>query len=162
MAMPAILSGQEKDWVKLEPLGGGFSVSMPKTPREEVARQDQYILHLFSAQNDKAIYTAAYIDYAPSIQLNIMTELVSNRDSYLDGLKARLTSSRNITVEGRAGLEFTAESDKASFRSRIFIFGNRLYQIAAAVMDGNDDSENVKRFFDSFKFTTGKPPQRAS
>jgi len=66
---------------------------------------------------------------------------------------AKLIESKEISMDGHAGLEFTGESDQASFKSRVYLFGNRVHQIGVAVFKGKDDAANVDRFFGSFSFT---------
>lgn len=153
VAMCTSLDAQSTEWVKLAPAGGGFSVMMPAKPQEEVQPRDDFTAHLFRVTTNEALYLVAYGDYAPSVRLNIDDELTANRDNFLRGAYAGLTSSKKITVDGRQGIEFTGESDEALFKSRVFIFGIRFHQIAVAVFKGKANSGNVDRFFSSFEFT---------
>jgi hypothetical protein len=89
----------------------------------------------------------------PAFDLNVDDELAANRDRFLQGLNATLKTTKQLTVDGRKGIEFTGESDQASFKSRVFIFGTRFHQMAIAVFKGNDDTESANRFFASFEFT---------
>ena len=114
---------------------------------------DDLTTHLFDMTTDNGLYVVAYGDYAPSIRLNVADELNATRDKFLQGLEAKLISSKTITLENRQGIEFTGESDQALLKSRVFIFGNRVHQIAVAVFKGNDDTENANRFFASFAFS---------
>ena len=60
---------QNADWIKVAPVGAGFSVLMPGKPEEEVKSAPDFTLHLFSIMAEKTIYIAGYGDYAPSIKL---------------------------------------------------------------------------------------------
>jgi len=146
----AVGAFQNAEWIKVSPLGAGFSVLMPAKPEEEVKSTDDFTSHLFSITTTKVVYLAGYGDYAPSIKLSADAELTSNRDKFLKGLNATLLASKQITLDGRPGLEFTGESQQASFKSRVYLSGNRVYQVAVAVLDGKTDSDNVDRFFASF------------
>lgn len=126
---------------------------MPAKPEEEVKPGDDFTAHLFRVTTDNTLYTVAYGDYAPSVQFNLDDELVANRDNFLNGLHATLKTTKPITMDGRKGIEFTGENAQASFKSRVFIFGTRFYQIAVAVLRGTDDTEDSNRFFASFEFT---------
>ena len=148
----AIVCAQSENWIKVSPVGGGFSVMMPAKPEEETRPGDDFTAHLFSATTDNAIYTVAYGDYAPSIRFNVDDELAASRDIFLKRVDASLKTTKALTMDGRKGLEFTAENAQASFKSRVFIFGTRFYQIAVAVLRGKDDAENSNRFFASFEF----------
>ena len=149
----SVFASQATDWVKVAPVGGGFSVMMPAKPEEETKPGAGFNSHLFTVTTDKAIYLAAYGDYDPSVKLNVASELVTNRDNFLKTLDAKLIDSKEISMDGHTGLEFTGGSDQASFKSRVYLIGNRIHQIGVAVFKGKDDSANVDRFFGSFSFT---------
>jgi hypothetical protein len=148
---------QEGEWVKLAPAESGFSVMMPGKAEEELQRSDDFTLHLYSVSTPAGIYMASYGDYAPRINLDSDGELAANRDNFLKGLNARLIETRNITLNGYKGVEFTGENDMTFFKSRVYINGNRVYQIMTAVDTGKDDSANVNRFFASFAFIKTNP-----
>jgi hypothetical protein len=145
---------QTSEWVRLSPLGSGFSIMMPGKPEEEVKPGDDFTYHLFTVSTSKAIYLAGYGDYAPRIRLDVAGELAANRDKFVKGVSATLTGSKDITLDSHPGLEFTAENDQASFKSRVYLFGNRVHQVAVASLKSRDDVENVNRFFASFAFTS--------
>jgi hypothetical protein len=151
---PSFSAAQTNEWIKLSPLGGGFSLMMPVKPEEKVNPGHDFTLHLYTAVTPDAIYIAGYGDYAPSIHLNVTNELTANRDNFLKSVRAILTSSKSITLDDRQGIEFTAENDRASFKSRVYVFGNRVHQIAVAVFSGKDNTDNSNRFFDSLSFST--------
>jgi hypothetical protein len=150
----SLRASQAGEWVKVSPLGGGFSIMMPAKPEEGVKSDDDFTSHLFTVTTPNGIYLAGYGDYAPSIRLDVDSELSVNRDKFIKGVNATLSDSRKITLDGHPGLEFTAESDQASFKSRIYLWGNRVHQIAVATINGKDDSANLNRFFASFAFTS--------
>lgn len=108
---------QSAEWIKFSPVGAGFSVLMPTKPEEEIKPGDDFTSHLFSITTDKIIYLAGYGEYAPSIKLSADAELTTNRDKFLKGLNATLLASKQITLDGRPGLEFTGESEQASFKA---------------------------------------------
>jgi hypothetical protein len=153
----SISAFQGDDWVKLAPAASGFSVMMPGKAEEENQPSADFTLHLYSVSTAGGIYMASYGDYAPGIHLDPVGELAANRDNFLKGLNARLIASKNINLEGHAGLEFTGENDMAVFNSRVYIIGNRVYQIMTAIDSGKDDSANVQRFLASFAFTKTEP-----
>jgi hypothetical protein len=96
------------------------------------------------------------VDYDPSFSFNPRIELDANRDNFIKGVAARLTDSRNMTIDGYPSLEFSAETDSTVFRSRVFIVGRRPYQIVVRTDKGLDDSDSVSRFFNSFKVRSTK------
>ena len=155
-------AAQLANWVKLEPPGAGFSVMMPIRPNESMETKEDYTVHTYGAATANTIFIVVYVDYAPSMKLNDAAELAANRDNLLKGVNAQLISSKEIKLDGRAGIEFTAADDRRLYKSRVYIFGNRVHQIAAATLKDSEDTENVNRFFASFAFTAttgahGKP-----
>ena len=157
VAICSISAFQGDHWVKIAPPASGFSVLMPGEAKEEVQPGDDFTLHLYSVSAASGFYMAAYGDYAPRIHLDPAGELVANRDNFLKGLNARLIASKNISLDGHAGIEFTGESDMAVFSSRVYLIGNRVYQIMTAIDSGKDDSANVNRFLSSFAFVKSDP-----
>lgn len=153
-------ASQSDGWIKLEPLGGGFSASMPGRPDEEVNSSDDLTMHLFTLTTSDAIYLVGYGDYAPSLHIDVDEQLAANRDSFAKRLNVKVLDTRKITVEGHKGIEFIAESDQAWIKSRIFLFGTRVHQIAVATPTGRRDSEDAKRFLASFAFAKADAPAK--
>lgn len=139
-------------WITLAPEGAGFSVMFPGKAVETVDKKTSFMLHSFNLTAGRATYIASYSDYLPG-KLNPATALTANRDKFNKSLQATLISSREITVDGRTGIEFTCETPAADVKSQLFLIGNRMYQMVAFVFRDVDETRNVNRFFDSFKFT---------
>ena len=146
------LNAYQSDWVTLAPEGAGFSVMLPGKPDEQTNRSDNFTQHLFTLKTAKTIFLATYGDYSPNIKLNPEAELIANRDNFLKSLGATLLDSNKISLDGRAGLEFTGVNSQARFKSRVYLSGNRVHMIVVAVFTGQDDPDNVNRFFASFSF----------
>ena len=138
-------------WTRLEPQGGGFSVLMPGKPVEVIDHRPTYTLHSFTVTMGKGSYVTCYSDYAPELRLDRISALTVNRDKFNKGLKATLTSSRDITLGLHSGIEFTSETPAATVKSQLFLVGNRMYQTATFVFKDVDETRNVDRFFDSFQ-----------
>jgi len=146
---------QRDEWIKFAPEAGNFSILMPTPPAPvEVKPTQDFVFHMFAVTIGRDVYTVGYGDYAPSVHLDPEGELKANRDNFVRGVNAALTGSKSIELDGRAGLEFTGESAEYYFKSRVYLFGNRIYQIAVAFPKGEVDSTKIDRFFSSFAFTT--------
>lgn len=139
-------------WVTLAPEGAGFSILVPGQAAETVDKKRSYTIHTFSVTAGRATYVASYSDYEPG-KLNPATALNANRDRFNKGLHAALISSREITLGGNNGMEFTSETPAANVKSQMFLVGNRLFQTVAFVFKDVDETRNVDRFFESFKLT---------
>ena len=140
-------------WEEFAPEGGGFTILFPTQPIEATTAKTNYTLHSFTAVAGRGTYVASYADYK-QIKLEPAAFLISNRDRFNKSMQATPVSSREITVNGHSGLEFTSRNSAADIKSQIFLVGNRLYQTATVIMRDVDQTTYVNRFFESFKFTT--------
>jgi hypothetical protein len=145
---------QSSDWVKFAPAGGDFTVLVPAAPKElESAPVKDFTAHSFGVLAGHVVYVICYGDYAPSTHLNTDAELLANRDNFLKGLNGTAGTTTKIALDGRAGIEFTGESAEYTFESRVYISGNRVYQVAVGVKKGGpDNAANSALFLKSFAF----------
>lgn len=139
-------------WITLAPEGAGFSVLVPGKAVETIKQKSSFTLHSFNVIVGRATYIASYSDYIPG-KLDPATALTSNRDKFNQSLQGKLISSREITIDGHTGIDFTTETPAANVRSQLFLIENRMYQTVAFVFRDVDETKNVDRFFESFRFT---------
>ena len=154
-ATAAAQTAEQTGWVEFAPEGAGFSMLFPITPVETIKERPAFTLHSFTTTSGRATYVASYTDYQ-EIKSDPATFLTANRDRFIKGLEAKLLSSREITLDGHTGLEFTSENPAANIKSQLFLVGKRLFQTATVVFKDVDQTRYVDRFFESFKFTTNK------
>lgn len=142
-------------WVTLNSEDGNFSVLMPELVKDQSETNSSpngpYTTHLFRAKTTRGMFLVGWVDYARDFNFVVQSELQANRDNFVKGLKATLVSTTKITMNGHPGLEFTAETPEAIYKSRVYVIGRRPYQLIAGTLKGQDDSYNVARFFDSFQ-----------
>jgi hypothetical protein len=153
----SIVVGQEhtnSTWVKLAPESGGFTAMMPSKPEEQLTTKEEVTTHAYIAKLDRCVYLSAYSDYVGGVKVAAQIELEADRDNFNKALDAKLLTSRNITFDGRQGIEFTSETPAANIKSRVFIRGNRVFQQAVLIWKDTDQTKQVEMFFDSFAFTT--------
>ncbi len=146
----------QSGWITLAPEGAGFSILIPGKATESTSKKQSFTLYSFNVTAGRATYIASYSDYAPG-KLDPATALTANRDKFNQSLQAKLVSSREITLEGHTGLEFTSETPAANVKSQLFVVGDRLYQTVTFVFRDVDETKNVDRFFESFKFIKPNP-----
>jgi len=147
-------------WVKLASDVGRFSVLIPGTelPAEKaetttiakVPEAAPYTSHLFVQRTDKGVFLIGWVDYAPNFRPNVQGELAANRDNFVKGLEAKVTSEKPIKLGDIPGIEFTAESKSLVIQSRVYMIGSRPYMLVAGTFTGMNDAANIERFFDSF------------
>ena len=161
-ALPSFgLQAAAGDWIKFSSDAGRFSVLMPGPgePKDDSETKTDpklgsYTTHLFMQKTDKGLFMAGWVDYAPTIKLDVQGELAANRDNFAKGVQARVTSERPIALGDSPGIEFTAESEQATFKSRVYVVGQRPYMVIAATLKGLEDAANVERFLASFQLKT--------
>ena len=141
-------------WARFEPQGVGFSVIMPGKPVETITKRTNYTLHSFTVTLGRTIFSATYSDYTTNLDPN--KSITANIEKFNKSLDARPLTTREVTLDGHSGVEFTAETDALNVKSRVFVIGKRMFQVVALAFKDVDDSRNVDRFFDSFKFTAAK------
>jgi hypothetical protein len=152
---PSNTTTDSGSWVKFTSENGRFSVLMPEIPPEKTETVDSshgpYTTHLFVVKDTTSVYLIGWVDYDPSFNFNRQAELEANRDNFVKGISATLTSSRATVVDGYSTIEFTAETADRIFKSRVFMVGRRPYQLVIGSPKGMDDTASVERFFNSFK-----------
>jgi len=151
IAATASAQTEQTGWEEFAPDGAGFSVLVPTKPVETVTTKTNYTMHSFTTTAGRATYVASYTDYQ-QIKLGPAAFLNANRDRFNKALQAKLVTSREITVDGHTGIEFTSENPAANIRSQLFLIGKRMFQTASVVFKDVDQTREVDRFFSSFKF----------
>ncbi len=153
-------------WKLFRPVGGGFSVLMPGEPVPMGASfQVQTVpltLRQFVAaqQDDQVIYMAGWLDL-PGDRLEGPT-VASSLDSVREGFRSRLKGSVvqefDLQLEGNPGRHFKLEAlvgDRPySITQRVYLKGNRLYQVTAMVPQTLESNlvQSVSGFLQSFRF----------
>jgi hypothetical protein len=142
-------------WANFNSSSGRFSVLVPEIPEEKVettqSEHGPYTTHLFIVRDEKNVYLIGWVDYDPSFNFNRQSELEANRDNFVRGVKATLTGTRSLNIDGYPVIEFTADTADRTFKSRVYMVGRRPYQIVIGYAKGEEDLDLTKRFFDSFK-----------
>ena len=142
-------------WVRYNSVSGRFSVLLPETPEEKTdttpSDHGPYTTHLFVVRDTKNVYLIGWVDYDPSFNFNRQAELEANRDNFVKGITATLTTTRALVLDGYSALEFTAETADRTFKSRVYMVGRRPYQIVIGSPKDDPDPVATNRFFSSFK-----------
>lgn len=142
-------------WAKFTSTDGRFSVLLPGKPEENKDTQNSpygpYTVYLFTAKGTGEIFLVGWVDYDPKFRFDNQKELEANRDNFAKGVNAKVLETTPVKLGVNPGIEFTAESAEAFFRSRVYIVGRRPYQLIAVRAKGGQDSPNVERFFSSFE-----------
>lgn len=142
-------------WVRFNSVPGRFSVLVPETPEDKAevtpSEHGPYTTHLFIVRETTNVFLIGWVDYDPSFNFNRQAELEANRDNFVKGVQATLTSTKSLNIDGFPVIEFTADTADRTFRSRVYMVGRRPYQIVIGYPKGEDETAPVDRFFKSFK-----------
>lgn len=142
-------------WVRFNSEVGRFSVLVPEIPEDKTettqSEHGPYTTHLFIVRDPRNVYLIGWVDYDPSFNFNRQSEMEANRDNFVKGVKATLTSTRSFNLDGYPVIEFTADTTERTFKSRVYMVGRRPYQIVIGYPKGEDELAPIGRFFNSFK-----------
>jgi hypothetical protein len=147
----------EPSWTSFTPQEGHFSVLMPAAPqrRQDVTADGPgkgAVNIVYFATVAGSIYMTAWADYPASVNLDVQGELAANRDNFLKGIGATMTSTRARSLGANPGLEFTGEKAGQIYVSgRVFLVGRRPMLVVIATHPSRAGSPDIPRFLDSFQ-----------
>src|SRR4029453_10627069 len=101
-----------------------------------------------------ALGTAAFVFPPGSV-----VSLEGARDGSVANVSGTLTSSEPITLQGRDGLQFTADvhGGQLTYLERGLVANGRLSQVLAVVTgEATFDDPQIAAFFESFRFTADR------
>jgi hypothetical protein len=150
---------QDRDGEVFKSEAGKFGVWLPGKPRAQTKTlagpAGKAEVHAFSLDQGDRGYSVGYTDYPPaSVTDDIRQDLLDHiRDGSAAAVQGRVTAESKITIGKQKvqGRDFLIESGRSVSRSRIFLKGNRLYQlVASGPFKEWLASAAVTKFFDSF------------
>jgi hypothetical protein len=163
---PVVLCAEDKKDEKgftLNPKGGKFSVALPDKPTEKTNKlktdTGEVEVHMFLLDLKDRVYLVSYNDYPAD---SVGTKVESVLDGVVEGnakaIKGKVVSSERIKFgkkeyPGRdIRIEFGGEK-KNIYRARVYLVGDRLYQVVALGPDEFTKSKEVDEYFKSFAIT---------
>lgn len=154
-AATPVRAADPEGWAHFTSEEGRFSILVPKIPEETKDTVDSdhgpYTTHLFITREPSYVYLIGWVDYDPSFNFNRQKELEANRDNFVKGVKATLTSTQSLNIDGFPVIEFTADTTERTFHSRVYMVGRRPYQIVIGYPKGQSELAPIAKFFNSFK-----------
>jgi hypothetical protein len=135
-----------------------FTVMLPKAVKEEKQTVNTQIGPIeFLSYNAKAKHQefgVAYSDYPASYitTTDPVTLLDGSRDGAVRNIQGNLLSETIINIKGHPGRELRIEGpQKMILKSRIYLVGNRLFQIMAISKPDHSFDKKIDEVFNSFK-----------
>jgi hypothetical protein len=133
---------------------GGFSISMPGTPKETVQNVDSAAgplkLHQFLVEDGNIAYIVMYNDY-PRVPDNQDVFFNNVRDGGMNAVKGTLKKEKVISRQGYPGRAFDIETSDTLLLQDVYLVGKRLYQVILGVPKTDSMPSQTNQFFGSFK-----------
>ena len=134
---------------------GAFSVVLPEPPKEKSedmnSNSGPTTLHTFTVERNEgqSFFMVGYSDYQN--KLDVEESLTGVINGQVDSLKGKITSDTAVTLDGHPGRLVTIESAEAVFYSKIYVAGNRLYQVMFANAKSVKTAADLNESFESFR-----------
>lgn len=149
-------------WQQFGASEGGFTVSMPGQPvkRQEALTTAVGPLQSWSysvAPAQGVAYGVDYADYPSAVVQRYPPDAVLNsaRDALVAKVNGRLRDERAISLGGYPGRELQLDVATGGFvRARLYLVGQRQYQVVAVIPNDKAGSQDASRFLNSFKLLT--------
>jgi hypothetical protein len=161
VALAAAACGQS-EWRPLEVSEAGFRVLMRGDPRYTAQTvptpEGPMTAHLYSSDRPLSYYAVGYSDYPLALVAGEDPQKIFSgvRDTWVRRVRGHIVGPQSpLTLAGRyPGLEFTAEGEargEAVFvQARLFLVGQRFYQVIATGRKNEVPQGEVNRFLNSF------------
>jgi hypothetical protein len=161
------------EWKEVAPPEIGFQALMPGTPRLQQNTQEtptgKVELHKFTVEpkGKKELFMIVSTRFPEDLgrKLGGREKLLElGRKDLLSASQGRLKSERQIVLNGCPGLELEVLPPKgAVIKARIYATKSQVYQVSVHVPEIRLPSEDVQKFFDSFKLSAepGAEPDRS-
>lgn len=147
----------EDAWPEYRSIEGGFAVSFPGAPKlTNQTAPDGESIHSVVVDLDKTAFLVLYTDYGtgtfaggdPALALDQV------RDRLVGDQKTQLRIERNFTFKSRPARELVIDDAHGSTQIyRLYIVGDRLYQVICGGPKGFETSPDAQRFENSFRLT---------
>jgi hypothetical protein len=147
----------ESDWKEFAPKDGGFSVKFPGATKSGKAGTEGDQFSTERVIVNQVAYTL-YWKFREKPFANATAADVYMRGQQQGVANAgKLTSEKEITVEGFKGREFSVEAKGSVFLCRVLVVDRLVVtQVIQGATPEIVKSEHAKRFFDSFKLVRDK------
>ncbi len=158
-AICAVAQSKPLNWKEYVSSQGKFSILLPGEPttgyRPVGADSESSTTYVTNLIIDEKAWTVAYFDLpaAPADEAASQNRFDRTRDHMLKMYSVKLSKEDNLTFNGLPVRSFTTKPDDGNriFHTRIYLIGQRVYQVWALARVGDEEAAGVKAYFDSFK-----------
>ena len=151
-------------WVAYTSDPGDYVAAFPEEPSEQTQNAplpdgSTLALVIVSAQDGNVFFGTARGEYSAGSIVDTAASLQGAEDQAIKNVNGTLTSSTDITLQGRPGRQFSASvtsgGQQGTLVQRVFLDGDTIYQnIVVGPGTIAPDDDQVAAFFASFEFTS--------
>ncbi len=146
------------DWRTFTGPDGDFAIDMPGDPQSSTSTSDtdvgQVSMNMFTVRVGNDEYIVAFSDYpAELIAAKSVQDFMNDvRDNALNNTSGKLITEQNIELNGYPGRYLNVKSPDGNgiAEARLYLVGNRLYQVFVATPKEEAGSADSQRFLNSF------------
>lgn len=148
-------------WTTFTSKKGGFSVSMPGTAAESPVQtmhteRGTIYVHVYWCKSPSEVFAASYVECAPRASSESPEEMIANaRNGYKEASGGKLLSERRFQFAGKLAAEFEFPGKGGIMTSRMFCAKNQCCGLLTVRPKGQGQSEDQRKFLNSFKFVAG-------
>src|SRR5262245_3964343 len=153
------VSWREVPWPEL-----GFTVWMPSEPlRKKIPLNpnDQRLdiqIGIARGKDTVCLLMAQPLHSAPTDEATRTIFLKIPLNAFLTGMSMKVESEKTISFEDHSGREYNIHGELGTGIGRVYMIGTTIYLLIGISIKNNDGSEEIARFFDSFRLTKKPDP----
>jgi hypothetical protein len=156
---PLALCAEDKKPVSFTSKEGKFTVAVPEKPSSKTSKVPSDAgpieVHMFVVDQKDRAYIMSYNDYPPASVGNAEKMMNTVIEGNAKSLKGKVVADEKITIgkKNHPGRAITIEiggDKKQIYKARVYLVGNRLYQVVALGPDDFAESKIVEDYLKSF------------
>jgi hypothetical protein len=158
LLVASLNSCAQPPWFAFKPQDGSFLAQFPVEPTKSIKTIDtalgQTDVTFYTASEKQQTYSVTVAEYSADHikEVGPAAFLDEARDGAIANTRGKLVSETSFDLKGNPGRDISLNvgGSSGSFRYRLILVGNRLYQVIVAGPSDQADASQVKRFLDSF------------
>jgi hypothetical protein len=161
-ALPAMQQNPKDEWKEYPYAGDGFSVSAPAEPvltkqnKDTTAGPVEVHNYAIELGNNSGVMISS--TQFQNVQGDPKALVQGAKTGAIGAMNAKITSEKEITIDGYPGIQFDAESENFHIRSRMYMIKGRLLTLLAIAPADSKIPAAADRVFDSLKLK--EPPAK--
>jgi hypothetical protein len=162
LALPLVLLScctREADWLSFSTYEGGFTIEAPDVLEEQIAAMNTLMgslqFNAYVVEKDMVVYMVGYCDYPDTvIKAGSPDRLLDFAiEGAISSLKGKVIHKVPINLGEYYGRELVIDqvTTNQEHTIRIYLVGNRMYQLSVVIPKRDEYKQNRERFLGAFK-----------